>query len=265
MNHEDLTLALRKLRLNAIADQFGEVAKQAENTKLTYEQFLGVLAQVEIAEKKRSKVERFIKDAKMPQQKELDGFDFKCRQGITRQNISRIMTGEWVRNAWNLVFYGGFGVGKSHLAMAIIRELCSQGYRCYFVNTHELITDLIKANSTLTLSAKLKSLDKYDLIVLDELGYTPHGRDGADLFFQFISQRYERKSLLITTNLTYSEWAQVFINPVMTQAAVDRIIHRCETYNIQGPSWRAEEAKTRTKKSGQKVEQETLEDGQILG
>lgn len=260
MNHEELTMTLKKLRLNAIADQFGEIAKQAERSKLTYEQFLGVLAQVEIAEKKKTRVDRFIKEAKMPGQKILDGFDFNCRQGITRQQVTRLMTGDWVRNAWNLVFYGGFGVGKSHLAMAIIRELCTQGYRSYFINTHELINDLIKANSTLTLSSKLKSLDKYDLIVLDELGYTPHGRDGADLFFQFISQRYERKSLLITTNLTYSEWDQVFINPIMTQAAVDRIIHRCETFNIQGPSWRAEEARTRTRKAGQREKKENLED-----
>ncbi len=261
MNHDELTMILKKLRLNAMADQFSELSKQAERSKLTYEQFLGVLAQVEITDKKRTKVERYIKEAKMPNHKVLDGFDFSCRQGITSQQVTRLMTGEWVRKTWNLVFYGGFGVGKSHLAMAIIRALCAQGYRCYFVNTHELINDLIKANSTLTLSSKLKSLDKFDLIVLDELGYTPHGRDGADLFFQFISQRYERKSLLITTNLTYSEWDQVFLNPIMTQAAVDRIIHRCETFNIQGPSWRAEEARTRTRKVGQKGQEEILENG----
>jgi len=260
MNHEELTITLKKLHLHAIADQFVGMARQAEHQKLSYEQLLAALAQVEITEKKRIKVERFIREAKMPGQKLLDAFDFNCRQGITRQQVARLMTGEWVRNAWNTVFYGGFGVGKSHLAMSIIRELCSKGLRCYFVNTHELINDLIKANSTLTLSSKLKTLDKYDLIVLDELGYTPHGRDGADLFFQFISQRYERKSLLVTTNLTYSEWDQVFINPIMTQAAVDRIIHRCETFNIQGPSWRAEEAKTRTRKASTREKQETLED-----
>lgn len=261
MNHDELTSILAKLRLHAIAEQFAEIARQAERSRLTYEQFLGVLAQIEFDSRRKTRVERFIKDAKMPGHKLLDAFDFNCRQGITHQQVTRLMTGEWVRNGWNLIFYGGFGVGKSHLAMAIARELCSQGLRCYFVNTHQLINDLIKANSTLALSSKFKALDKYDLIVLDELGYTPHGRDGADLFFQFISQRYERKSLAITTNLTYSEWDQVFINPVMTQAAVDRIIHRCETFNIQGPSWRAEEAKARQKKGGSKDKKETLEGG----
>ena len=98
-------------------------------------------------------------------------------------------------------------------------------------------------------------VNRFDLITLDELGFTPQSRDGADLFFQFISQRYERKSLLITTNLTYSEWDKVFINSVTTAAAVDRIIHKCETFNILGPSWRAEEAKKRMQ-TAKKAEKE---------
>lgn len=258
MNREELISALKQLRLPTMADQFSELAKQAEAGHLTFEKFLALLVISEQEAKQRLKVSRLTKDAKLPQIKEIANFDFSCRQGISRQQIQRLTAGDWVKKSWNVVLYGGFGVGKSHLAMALTRELCSLGYRCLFISTNELIDGLLRASSTLTLSAHLKSLDRYDLIVLDELGYTPHSKDGADLFFQFISQRYERKSLLITTNLTYSEWDQVFINQAMTQAAVDRIIHRCETFNIQGPSWRAEEAKIRTKKAKAKVSEDAL-------
>ena len=259
MNHDELVSALKQLRLMAMAEQFAEFAKQAERGNLTFEQFLAVLATAEIEAKQRLKVSRLVKEAKLPKIKEISDFEFNCRQGINRQQVQRLMAGEWVEKAWNIVFYGGFGVGKSHLAMALTRELCALGYRCHFTSTNELIDGLLRANSTLTLSAHLKALDRFDLIVLDELGYTPHTKDGADLFFQFISQRYERKSLLITTNLTYSEWDQVFINLSMTQAAVDRIIHRCETFNIQGPSWRAEEAKSRARKGKIKLKQDGVE------
>ena len=110
-----------------------------------------------------------------------------------------------------------------------------------------LIEKLLEAKTGLTLVSLWTRLDRYDLIVCDELGYIPQTKEGADLFFQFISQRYERKSLLITTNLTYSEWDKIFLNPITTAAAVDRIIHNCETFNIKGPSWRAETAKNRSK------------------
>lgn len=258
MNRDELISALKNLRLPTMAEQFSELARQAESGHITFEKFLASLVLAEQQAKQRLKVSRLIKEAKLPQIKEVTTFDFNCRQGVTRQQIERLKTGEWVKKSWNVVLYGGFGVGKSHLAMALTRELCVQGYRCHFISTNELIDGLLRASSTLTLSAHLKYLDRYDLVVLDELGYTPHSKDGADLFFQFISQRYERKSLLITTNLTYSEWDQVFINQAMTQAAVDRIIHRCETFNIQGPSWRAEEAKTRNKKTKGKQEEDAL-------
>ena len=134
------------------------------------------------------------------------------------------------------------GVGKSHLAEALTRELCQLGYRCLYTSVSSVIAELTLAQKNLTLTQYFKKLDRYDLITLDELGFTPESKDGADLFFQLISQRYERKSIIITTNLTYSEWNKVFLNPITTAAAVDRIIHHCETFNIQGDSGRTEEA-----------------------
>jgi DNA replication protein DnaC len=157
----------------------------------------------------------------------------------------RLTEGDFVRQAFNLVFYGTFGVGKTHLVIALVESLCALGYKCLFTSTHSLINELLSTKRDLTLTALFKRLDRFDVIACDELGYVPHDQDGADLFFQLISQRTERKSMIITTNLTYSEWDRVFINPITTAAAVDRIIYRCETFNVKGPSWRGMEAKKR--------------------
>ena len=245
MKHEELIASLKQLHLTAMAQGYSEVARQCEQGKRTFEQYLAALVAMEIAHKRSCRIGRLVKDAKLPKDRSIEGYDFKCRTGISEQQVRRLAEGNFVGQAGNVVFYGGFGVGKSHLALALTKRLCEAGFRCLFTSTHDLILSLLEAQKNLTLAAEFRRLDRFDLVTLDELGFTPQSRDGADLFFQFISQRYERKSLMITTNLTYSEWDKVFINSITTAAAVDRIIHQCETFNIVGPSWRAEQAKKR--------------------
>lgn len=245
MKHEELISGLKQLHLNDVATQYVEISKISEKEKRTYEQYLAKLVQIELAAKHRQKVERLTKEAKIPLYKSLDVYNFDLRTGITPKQFNRLATGEFVRQAANVVFYGGFGVGKTHLAIALTGLLCEAGLKCLYSTTHGLINQLLLAKRDLALTSLFKRLDKFDLIVCDELGYVPHDQDGADLFFQLISQRNERKSLLITTNLTYSEWDKVFLNLRTTAAAVDRVIHNCETFNIDGPSWREITAKNR--------------------
>jgi DNA replication protein DnaC len=245
LKHEELISGLKQLHLNDMATQYVEIAKHSEKEKRTYEQYLAKLVQIELAAKHQQKVARLIKEAKIPLHKGLDGYNFDVRTGITAKQFNRLATGEFVRKAENVVFFGSFGVGKTHLAIALTGILCSAGFRCLHTTTHGLINQLLAAKRDLALASLFKRLDKYDLIVCDELGYVPHDQDGADLFFQLISQRSERKSLLITTNLTYSEWDQVFLNARTTAAAVDRVIHHCETFNIGGETWRGLIAKKR--------------------
>jgi len=247
MNHEELTTGLKQLKLSSIALGYVEVAKIAEKEKSTYETYLGKLVEGELAEKRAAKVKRFLKDAKVTLPKTLDTYDFSVRTGITAKQIRRLAEGQFLREAANVVFYGSFGLGKTHLALTLTQMLCENGFRCYFSSTHRLIDELMKAKHDLQLASLFKRLDRFDLITCDELGYIPHDQAGADLFFQLISQRSERKSMLFTTNLTYSEWDKVFINPMSTAAAVDRVIHNCETFNIGGKSWRSEEAAKRQK------------------
>lgn len=245
MKHEELISGLKRLHLHETAAQYIEISKIAEKDKRTYEQYLAKLVEIELEAKHRLKVSRLTKGAKLPLYKGLEGYNFDVRTGITAKQVTRLGTGEFVRQAANVVFYGSFGLGKTHLAIALTGMLCEAGFKCLFTSTHGLISQLQVAKRDLTLASLFKRLDSYDLIACDELGYVPHDQDGADLFFQLISQRSERKSLLITTNLTYSEWEQVFLNPRTTAAAVDRIIHNCETFNIGGPSWRELDAKKR--------------------
>jgi DNA replication protein DnaC len=248
MKHEQLLGGLKTLHLHQMARDYVEISKLAEKDKKTYEQYLAKLVEIELSEKHRLKTVRLLKQAKVPVPKSLDNYNFDIRTGITAQQFKRLATGDFVKQAGNVVFYGGFGMGKTHLAIALTGLLCEVGFKCYFSSVHSLINQLVAAKRELTLTSLTKRLDKLDLIVCDELGYVAHDRDGADLFFQLISQRAERKSMVITTNLTFSEWEQVFLDPRTTAAAVDRVIPNCETFNIGGDeSYRARLAKERMK------------------
>jgi DNA replication protein DnaC len=245
MKHEELVSNLKQLHLHEISTQYFEISKIAERDKRTYEQYLAKLIEIELVAKNQQKVERFRREAKIPIYKSLETYNFSERKGITLKQLNRLATGAFIRSAGNVVFYGSFGVGKTHLATALTDMLCQAGFRCLYTTTHGLIGQLQVAKRDLQLASLFKRLDRFDLIYCDELGYVPHDQDGADLFFQLISQRSERKSMLITTNLTYSEWDKVFLNLKTTAAAVDRVIYNCETFNIEGPSWRGATAKKR--------------------
>jgi DNA replication protein DnaC len=247
MTHEELNKNLITLNLQAMALGYSEASRAAEKGRLTYEQYLAGLVDTEIAHKTELRVKRLSKEAKLPLEKRIETYDFTNVSGIIEAEFKRLAKGDFVREGTNVVFFGSFGVGKTHLALALIKELVKRNIRCLFTSTHGLIEQMLEAKKNLTLQHLFKRLDRYDLLVCDELGYIAQTQDGADLFFQLLSMRAERKSLLITTNLTYSEWDRVFINPLNTAAALDRIIHKCETFNIKAPSWRGEEAKKRQK------------------
>lgn len=243
MKHQELIANLKQLRLPTMATDYADCARLCEQNSRTHEQYLGVLVAAELAHREHQKIARLTKEAKLLRDKRLDTYDFSCREGINKVQVTRLAEGDFIKKSGNVVLYGTFGVGKSHLAEAITRNICQKGYRGIFTSLAVLTEELLTAQKSLTLAQVFRKYDRFDLITIDELGYTPSYREGADLFFQLISQRYERKSIMITTNLTYSEWDKVFLNPITTAAAVDRIIHHCETFNIKGPSWRSEEAK----------------------
>jgi DNA replication protein DnaC len=245
MNHE-LIAILKALRLQYAASNYPEFSKQAEKKNATYETFLLNLMTGELAVKTKLKVDAIKRKAKMPTSKAIETYEHQENNGITPAQLRKLLTGQFLREAGNVVFFGPCGVGKTHLAIAITNKLCELGHKCLFKTTAKLIAELTEAQKSQKLIALYKRLDVFDLIVLDELGYVPTDQDGATLLFQLIADRSERKSLMITTNLVYSEWNTIFGSNIMTSAAVDRIIFNCETYTITGESWRQKRAKNKT-------------------
>ena len=168
---------------------------------------------------------------------------------ISRESIIQLAHGNFLSDANNVIFFGTPGSGKTHLASGIGRELCLKAFKVLFYTGCSLIQDLVKAKNNLTLTNFFKRLMAYDLVIIDELGYIPFERAEGDLLFQFISDRYERKSILITTNLAFSEWDILFKNKMVATAAIDRLVHHSQIFKFEKEnSYRAEEARKRLKK-----------------
>ena len=178
MNHEELTIGLKRLKLPSMARGYVEIAKIAEKEKASYETYLGKMVADELAEKQATKVKRLLKEAKIILPKTIDTYDFSVRTGITAKQIRRLSEGHFIRESANIVFYGSFGLGKTHLALSLTSALCELGFRCYFSSTHRLIDDLLKAKHNLELASLFKRLDRFDLMSVTSSVTVPTIRPG---------------------------------------------------------------------------------------
>jgi DNA replication protein DnaC len=173
-----------------------------------------------------------------PFEKELSDFDFDYQPSINKKQIYDLATLRFLENKENILFYGSSGVGKSHLAVSLGIEAAKKRYITYFISCHDLITQLNKAHSENRLEIKLKHYAKYKLLIIDEIGYLPIDKQGANLLFQLIAKRYEKNSTIITTNQIFSKWGEVFSDSVIANALLDRLIHHSHIIKIKGPSYR---------------------------
>lgn len=192
--------------------------------------------EIEFKNERASKVQ--IAVSAFPFEKELSDFDFNYQPSINKKQIYDLATLRFLENKENILFYGSSGVGKSHLAVSLGIEAAKKRYITYFISCHELITQLNKAHSENRLDAKLKHYAKYRLLIIDEIGYLPIDKQGANLLFQLIARRYEKNSTIITTNQMFSKWGEVFSDPVIANALLDRLIHHSHIIKIKGPSYR---------------------------
>ncbi len=176
--------------------------------------------------------------AGFPFEKEVKDFDFTYQPGINKQQILELESLRFIENNENIIFCGTPGVGKTHLAVAIGTLAAIQRYSVYFIPFHELISQLRKAKYENRLETRIKWFCRYKLLIVDEVGYEKMDNDTANLFFNLISKRYEKSSTVITTNLVFSKWPDVFGDPVLTNALLDRLLHHCSVLNINGPSYR---------------------------
>ena len=245
-----LTLILNDLRLPAIKQGWPSFAERADKEGWPAARFLATLAEHEIAERDRRRIERHLLEARLLPGKTLDSFDFEAVPMISKAHVMAMCAGDsWIDKGANLILIGGPGGGKTHLASAVGLALVENGWRVLFARTSDLVQKLQVARRELALEAAITRLDRFHLLILDDLAYVSKDQAETSVLFELISARYERRSTLITANQPFGEWGKVFPDPAMTLAAVDRLVHHATIFEINVDSYRRRAALERKQKS----------------
>ena len=238
-----LTLILNDLRLPAIKQAWPEFVARADTEAWPAARLLAALAEHEIAERDRRRIERHLLDARLPPGKTIDAFAFDAVPMISKARVLALCAGDlWLDQGANLILFGPPGGGKSHLAAAIGLALIENGWRVLFTRTSDLVQKLQIARRDLALESAIARLDKYHLLILDDLAYVAKDQAETSVLFELISARYERRSLLITANQPFGEWGKIFPDPAMTLAAVDRLVHHATIFEMNVESYRRKTA-----------------------
>ena len=233
---------LRLLKLPTMLAAYDKLAREAGDRDEPYDAYLLRLAELEVATRAANATANRIRTAGFPVLKEFDTFDFTACPSLSKQKVLELARGEWVDQRMNCCLVGGSGTGKTHVATGLGLALCRLGKRVRFTTAAGLVTHLEEAQQQHRLDRLLTALDRLDLLIVDELGYLSFSRAGAELLFQVFADRYERRSLLITSNLPFGEWGQVFQGERMTAALLDRLTHRCHIFEMNGESYRFRES-----------------------
>lgn len=239
---------LRALRLPTITAECEKLARQAAADNADHLTYLLQLCELELLERERKAAERRLKAAHFPNIKTLESFDFTARPSVNKLLVSELARCEYIDRRENVLFVGNPGTGKTHLAIALALAACGRGYRVRFFRLTELVTLLTEARDERNLLGLKGRLAKLDLLVLDELGYVPASKVGAELLFDVISNAYERTSLIVTTNLPFESWTEVLGSERLTGATLDRLTHRCQIIETKGESYRLRDARAKIRK-----------------
>ena len=238
-----LTLMLNELRLPTIKQLWPTFAERSDKEGWPAARFLSAITEHEIAERDRRRIERHLAEAKLLPGKTLETFDFDAVPMISKAQVMAICAGDsWLEKGANLILFGPPGGGKSHLSSAIGLALVEKGWRALFTRTSDLVQKLQVARRELALENAINRLDRFDLLILDDLAYVARDQAETSVLFELISTRYERRSLLITANQPFGEWNRVFPDPAMTLAAVDRLVHHATIFEMNVESYRRREA-----------------------
>jgi DNA replication protein DnaC len=240
---------LKALKLPTMHAECEKIATRAAQDNADHLAFLLQLCELELIERERKSAERRLKAARFPAHKLLDEFDFAARPSINKPQMLELMKGEYFDRRENVLFVGPSGTGKSHLATALGMAACAQGRKVRFFRVTELITLLLEAKEERQLLRLRQQLGKLDLLILDELGYVPASKAGAELLFDVIASAYERNSLIVTTNLPFENWTEILGSERLTGAALDRLTHRCHILETKGESFRLQDAKRRRRRT----------------
>jgi DNA replication protein DnaC len=233
---------LKQLKLPTMAAEWEKLAREAANKNEAYESYLLRLTEAEVTTRCANALAARIHAASFPVMKDFDTFDFAAIPSLSKQKVLELARGAWVEEHSNCCLIGNAGTGKTHIAVALGLAICRLGKRVRFVSAANLVTQLEEAQQQHRLDRLLTQLDRLDLLIIDELGYLSFSRGGAELLFQVFAERYERRSVLVTSNLAFSEWGSVFQGDRMTAALLDRLTHRCEIFEMNGESYRFRES-----------------------
>jgi DNA replication protein DnaC len=236
---------LKALKLPTFATEYQGLARQAKDGGWDYEEFLRELLEMEVHSREERTAKRRLKEARFPDLKTLDQIDWEVLEGISKQKIMELASCEYISKAQDVIFAGPIGTGKTHMAISLGVEATRRRFRVGFYRAAELVRILTEARDERTLTLLHRRLRRVDLLILDELGFVPFERAGGELLFNLLSERYEVRSTMITTNLSFGEWVQVFGDEKLTTALLDRLGHHAHILTTEGSSYRTRKRRQR--------------------
>ncbi len=236
---------LRELHLPTVREYYMEASDNAREESLSYEDFLLDIIEQECTTRRNNRVERMLRESKLPLSKDIDSFDLKRLPANVVHYVKTLFEGSFTDKKENVLAFGNPGSGKTHLLCAIGQRLVRDGKKVYFSTCSILVQNLLFAKQNLRLPNALKKLSKFDAIIIDDIGYVQQKREEMEILFTLLAERYEQGSVMITSNLPFSKWETIFKDPIVTAAAIDRLVHHCVILELNIPSYRVAQAKKR--------------------
>lgn len=234
---------LREMKLPYMREQYAVVAKQAQQESLEYEEYLALLVEQQWQHRRQLRTERLLRESRLPVEKTMANFDLQRLPRKVLLQVKALQDGDFLARRENVLFFGTPGGGKTHLVCALGQKLIEDGYRVYFNSCTLLVQELLKAKRDLALPRALKKLARFDALIIDDIGYLHQDRDEMEILFTLLADRYERGSILLTSNLQFSKWERIFMDPMVTAAAIDRLVHHSVIIEMNLPSYRMATAK----------------------
>jgi len=258
---QSLDMMLRQLRLPSFVVHHQEVTQQAEQQGWTFSHFLQHLAEVELEDREQRRTKRLLKKSRLPMDKTIDTLKLDLLPAKVRRQLPTLCEGGFVERAENILCFGLPGRGKTHLVCAIGHELIHRGYQVLFVPAFKLVQRLLVAKRDLALEKELRKLDRFDAVIVDDIGYIQQSRDEMEVLFTFIGERYERRTLILTSNLVFSQWDRIFKDTLTTAAAIDRVVHHSTILELTSKnSYRADSARKQNQEKKPRKRSEKKDD-----
>lgn len=258
--HEAIVHHCRLLRLPSLAETVPEALNLAQQQDWSLENFLLYLLEQELLGRRQRRIERLLRAAHLPPDKTFDRFEQTRLPLRLRRQLPELVQGDFINQADNILIFGQPGTGKTHLAAALAYEWVQRDYSVWFTPTYKLVDGLLRAKRDYELERELKRLDRFQVVILDDIGYVQQSREEMEVLFTFLAERYERRSVVITSNLVFSQWDQIFKDPLTTAAAIDRVVHhsRIIEFGPEMTSVRAEQAARRQQQQQKELKQQEV-------